>query len=723
MKPWPSRPRPLPWLVSQVVLGSITLLATGHAARCDEPPHWAFVPPARPAVPDAPDPSWPRNPIDSFIAAQHHEHGLKPAPEATREVLLRRLSFDLTGLPPTLEELDRFQADTAPGAYERLVDRLLSSPRYGERQAQHWLDLVRYADTDGFEFDQARPYAWRYRDWVVRALNADMPYDRFIRLQLAADEMDDAAPEDLAATGMNRCYPDMVDLNDQGLRRQNALDDITETTGLVFLGLTLGCARCHDHKFDPLSQQDFYRLQAVFSPAEFADELPIGTPSELRAWELARDRWRNEVASAQRAVIALEAPIRERLAPGPPPGVDDLAAAAFQKPEADWTSEDVGRIFEALRRDNRVKPAVLRDKLGDAVEERDQALDRLEHLRAAEPQIPRARGLRESRPDAPPTFLRVRGNYETPGAEVEPGIPAVLAATGQLAIRPTARSTGRRRALADWLTRPDNPLTARVIVNRLWQHRFGRGIVATPSDFGVIGSAPTHPSLLDWLATELLRQGWSLKAIDRLIVTSATYRQASTASSKAAGIDPENSYLSRQNRRRLDGEAIRDALLAVSGRLDGTMFGPGVFPELPKELTRLSSKGDVWPVSQRVQDRNRRSLYVFVRRNLRYPFFEAFDRPDTNATCPQRSVSTVAPQALVLLNGALAHEAARGLARRLAPATGEDRIEAAFRIALGRPARPAERALARRFLQESGSDGPSLLALALINTNEFVYID
>jgi hypothetical protein len=715
--------------VAPVIALAAWLLVDPCAAHGGEPgeqAHWAFVPPSRPAVPGVSEPTWVRNPIDAFIAAGRAEHGLPPAEAAPPATLLRRLCYDLTGLPPSIEEVEAFLADPSPDAYERQVDRLLASPRHGERRAQHWLDLARYADTDGFEFDQARPNAWRYRDWVVRAFNADMPYDRFIRLQLAADELDDAAPDDIAATGFNRCYPDMVDLNDQGLRRQNALDDMTETTSLVFLGLTLGCARCHDHKFDPLTQRDFYRLQAVFTPAEFVDEVPIGTPEELRAWEREQARWRGAVAGLQRELIRLEAPVRERLAPGTPAGLDDPTAAAFQKPEAERSSADVGAIYEALRRDKRLTPARLREQLapGDAARHAE-ALERLGTLRANPPAAPRARGLRESTPTAPPTFLRVRGSYEAPGPEVQPGIPAVLRGAAGLVVQPTDHSSGRRRALAAWLTRPDNPLVARVIVNRLWQRLFGRGLVATPSDFGTMGEAPSHPLLLDWLATELVARGWSLKAIQRLIVTSATYRQASTPTPRARELDPDNLLVSHQNRRRLDGEAIRDALLAASGRLDATMFGPGVFPELPRELTRLSSKGDIWPVSPRARDRDRRSLYVFVRRNLRYPFFESFDRPDTNASCPQRPVSTVAPQALALLNGTLANDAALALAGRLGAGGGDEgrRIERAFLLAYGRRPVARELELARSFLAGGSPDDLALFCLALINANEFLYID
>jgi hypothetical protein len=643
--------------------------------------------------------------------------------------LLRRLSFDLTGLPPTPEELDAFQADRSPDAYEKVVDRLLASPRHGERWAQHWLDLARYADTDGFEFDQARPDAWRYRDWVVQALNSDLPYDQFVRRQLAGDETDPDDPSAFIATGFNRCYPDMVDLNDQALRRQNALNDITETTGLAFLGLTIGCARCHDHKFDPIRISDFYRLQAFFTPARFRDDYPIASSRERRAYESRFADWEREVASEQAALMRLEAPIRESLAPGLPPGLNDLVIAASQKPEDERSPGEVRLVFEAFAKDRRLKPdaiAAALDPTSSAT--RRKLLDRLDRLRKSAPApLPQARGIDEASPTAPPTYVLRRGDFTAKGAEVAPGFPVVLASSEAEATAratPTPRSTGRRQALADWLVRPDHPLTPRVLVNRLWQYHFGRGIVVSPSDFGIMGAEPSHPELLDWLATELVARGWSLKAMHRHMVTSATYRQSSHANPPGAATDPENTLLWRQNRQRLDGEAIRDALLSVSGRLNPAFGGPPIFPELPAELTKQSGKGAIWPVSPRAEDRDRRSLYVFVRRNLRYPFFEAFDRPDTNASCPRRAVTTIAPQALTLLNSRLANDAANALAGRLvreAHSDSDAQVRFAYRLLFARDPDPVEQRLAREFLARD----PALrhFCLALLNTNEFIYID
>ncbi len=651
-----------------------------------------------------------------------------PAPEADRPTLLRRLTFDLTGLPPTPAELDAFLADRDAGAYERVVDRLLESPRYGERWAQHWLDLARYADSDGFEFDQIRPDAWRYRDWVVTALNADMPYDRFLRLQLAGDEI---APDDssaLVATGFNRCYPDMVDLNDQKLRRQNALNDITETTGLVFLGLTIGCARCHDHKFDPIRQADFYSLQAFFTPARFRDDLPVAAPGARAGYDARRREWELRSSAVQASLAEIEEPVRTVLTPGLPTGLDDETAEAFQKDADDRSPREIRLIHEAWAKDKRIKPAVWPYVLGpvpDAV--RTSLLAQLERLKLSEPRVPHARGLDESGPVAAPTYLLRRGELTLRGAEVAAAYPAVLrppAAPTEATVAPLAGSTGRRTALANWLARRDHPMTARVMVNRVWQHHFGRGIVATANDFGTMGAEPTHPELLDWLAIELAESGWRLKAMHRLMVTSATYRQTSAVSAETLAIDPENELLSRFRRTRLDGEELRDALLAVSGTLSAAVGGKPVLPELPDELNQMKSIKALWTMSDRAEERSRRSLYVMVRRNLRYPFFEAFDRPDTNASCSRRSVTTIAPQALTLLNSQLAHNAAAAMAARIARETGNDRdaqVHRAFRLAYGRDPDESELDFSRQFLARD----PALahLCLAIINANEFVYID
>lgn len=645
------------------LLGALLSLTTWLPVCAQDQGHWAFLEPKHTPTPVVKNRAWPRTAIDAFILAGLEEFGLRPSIEAGRHTLLRRLSFDLTGIPPSLEMQQEFAADERPDAYERLVDRLLASPAFGERWGQHWLDLARYADTDGFEYDGIRADAWRYRDWVVRALNADMPYDQFLHLQVAGDEDEPRNIDAFIATGFNRCYPDMVDQNDQNLRRQNALNDITETTSLVFLGLTMGCARCHDHKTDPIPQADFYRLQAFFSAVRFRDDLPILDPTELEHHARLIARWQNEI-----------------------------------------------REFEA-----QVPSAV-----GPA---RDALLRRLDALRKNKPGTPQARGIDEEPISEPPaTYVWLRGEFGARGVQVEPAVPSALRLAGP-SVQPTTSGSGRRTALARWLTRDEHPLTSRVIVNRLWQHYFGRGLVATPSDFGLAGDPTSHPELLDRLAIELVKHGWSLKHLHRMIVLSSTYRQSAALDSKAADFDPENTLLWRHSRRRLDGEEIRDAMLSASGLLQSNMGGPGVFPDLPQELARLNAQGVAWPVSKNSADHVRRSLYIFVRRNLRFPLFEAFDRPDTNASCARRPATTTAPQALSLLNGSLVIDAAHALANRAAIECGNDQkkmIAQCFALVLNRPVTVEELCIADKLF-------PSRLlgdlCLALFNTNAFLYLD
>ena len=703
------------------------LTAFASTAWADEKEtHWSFVAPTRPVPPNVKKAQWMRNPIDAFVLHRLEEEGLTPAPEADRATLVRRLSFDLIGLPPSPEEVDAFIEDLSDHAYEKVVDRLLASPHFGERQAQTWLDLARYADTDGFEFDEVRPDMWRYRDWVVSAMNRDLPFDQFVRLQLAGDEVAPGDSEALIATGFNRLYPDMVDLNDQGLRRQNALNDITETTGSVFLGLTIGCARCHDHKSDPIKQKEFYAIQAFFAGSRFRDDLLVASGGERTKFEEADRVWKTEVGQIRKSILAAELPVREKFGKGRPPGISDDVVKAFEKPEGMRSFEDDRLIFESVSADKRVSMKDIESELDDASREQWKMWRaRLRTLGATKPlPLPMARGLSEDAKSMVPTFLLRRGDYGSKGPEVAPEFPRSLDFAGT---RPPIAghdgSSGRRAALAEWLVRPDHPLTSRVIVNRLWQGHFGRGLVASSNDFGVMGEAPTHPELMDWLATEMIDAKWSLKAMHRLIIMSASYRQSARLDPVAFQKDPENTLLWRHSRVRLDGETIRDAILFASGKLNLALGGPCVFPELPKELTKQSGKGAIWPVSAREEDRNRRSLYVFLRRNLRYPLFEAFDKPDTNASCPRRSVTTIAPQALSLLNGLLSADSARELVKRIERDAAPDpsaKIKRAFRLALGRLPNPDEEQIAIAFVEKESLEA---LALALINLNEFIYID
>jgi hypothetical protein len=711
--------------------------------------HWAWKAPVRPHIPAVKDSAWGRNPIDAFILAKLEAAGLKPAGPASREHLIRRVTFDLVGLPPTPAEIDAFVNDRDPKAFEKVVDRLLASPHYGERWGRHWLDLARFAESNGYEHDEPRPTAWRYRDYVINSFNADKPYDRFIKEQLAGDELAPDDPQALIATGFNLLGPDMIDTSNQAQRRQNTLDDMTDTAGLVFLGLTVGCARCHNHKFEPITQADFYRMQAFFAATEFRTDLPVADAAQRAAYEKKMQACLAATAPARASLEALEAPYRQKLYDKRFAKLSDAARAARQIPEAERTAAQKEIVANTAR-----LLVVSAKEITSAMTEEDRArqailLGELKKVDGLKPSLPTAMALQESG-KAPKTFVLRRGELKNPGTEVQPGMLTILspgqrpAPAAIKAVSPL--STGRRSALADWIARPENPLTARVMVNRLWRHHFGRGIVATPSDFGLRGQGPTHAELLDWLACEFVSgsekgpdslnlksetrlpslgskqgqtRGWTLKRTHRLMLLSATYQQATTAAPGTAKKDPTNTLFGRMNRLRLEGEIIRDALLAVSGRLNVKAGGLSVFPPIPAEAV---SSGKEWKASLDPADHVRRSVYIFARRNVRFPFLEPFDIPDSNQSCPQRERSTTAPQALALLNASDVAAAAKALAARLEKdaGTADERITLAYRLTLGRLPNDAERRLSRTFVAEAPL---SELCRALFNVNEFVYLD
>jgi Protein of unknown function (DUF1553)/Protein of unknown function (DUF1549) len=710
----PSPPRSL---VVGLLL-AIALMAPGVPALAQKPTeaHWAFRAPPRPELPEVKDSSWVRNPVDRFVLAGLESVEFRHSPEADRVALIRRVTFDLTGLPPSPEDVDRFLADIRPDAYERVVDRLLESPQYGERQAQHWLDLAHHADSNGFELDAERPDAWRYRDWVVKAFNQDMPYDRFVTLQLAGDEAEPGDTEALIATGFGRGGPrEVVGGNvDPKVRRQSELTEVTGTIGSVFLGLTIGCARCHDHKFDPLPTTDYYSLQAFFAGSQLV-EVPIATKAEVDEFEQAKKAAEAKVAPLKSRKGEIEAPYRKALKEQKEAMLTPTERALMTIPKKDRTPTQK-RLVEGLQSTLKVSweevaEAVAKDPGPHA--ERERLKREIEAIEQAIPRPPaHAQALIDPKAEAPETFVLRRGEVTNPGPEVEPRPPGILSTASTFdpqAIRPTDTTTGRRLALARWLTRPDNPLTTRVIVNRLWQAHFGRGIVATPSDFGVRGDPPTHPELLDWLATELVAQGWKLKPMHRLMVTSAAYRQLSTDRSevakKQAADDPEDNFLWRMNRRRLDAEGLRDAMLFASGELNLRAGGPGVLVPIEPEIESLifteAEVVDLWPETLDPLEQARRSLYLFRKRNVRYAMFDAFDAPDTQSACPKRVVSTHALQALVLLNSDFADGRAKALAGRLFREVnwGEaERHALAYKVVLGRDPRPAEIERDRAFL-------------------------
>jgi hypothetical protein len=608
---------------------------------------WSLKPVERSTVPAAAGDFRMDNPIDAFLWQRLNRDEMEMAPPADRQALIRRLYFDLVGLPPTAEEIDAFVGDPSPQAYERLVDRLLASPHFGERWARHWLDVVRYADTCGYERDQEKPHAWRYRDWVAQAFNSDKPYNDFLVEQLAGDELAERSEAAIIATGLLRLGTWNDEPNDDQEYKYERLEDLVHVVGSAFLGMTIKCARCHDHKFDPIPQVDYYRLAAAFWPG----------PIEPRQREL------------------LGGPTKEEL------GFDVLG----------WT---------------------------------------------------------DVRSEPPPFHLLKKGDPRHPGDEVA-FAPLSFTALGdayaEVGPLPLSASTGRRKKLAQWIADPNNPLTARVIVNRLWMHHFGHGLVRSANNFGFTGDQPTYPELLDWLAAELVSperrdRAWSLKRLHRLILLSQAYRQSSIHPRDAAYSekDFDNRLVWRANLRRREAESLRDAMLFASGELDERIGGPGFRPTLsPDALEGLSRKAAAWQPSPENEQR-RRSLYMFSQRSLIAPFLTTFDFCDTTQPCEARQTSTVAPQALTLLNNPFVHARSEALARRvLGISAGEARaqIETAWRLALGRSPTEEEVTAANEHLTSQrerfsaeGREAPQLLALAslchvLLNSNEFAYVD
>ncbi len=629
---------------------------------------WAFQPVRDPGGAD----------LDGFILRRLRAEGLSPAPEADRRTLIRRATFDLHGLPPTPEEVESFVRDPAGDAYERLVDRLLASPRYGERMGRRWLDLVRYSESDGHRQDAYRPNAWRYRDYVIRSFNEDKPYDRFIREQLAGDELAPDDPDVLVATGFLRLG--MYEFNQRNAFGQwtDILNDLTDVAGDVFLGLGIGCARCHDHKFDPILRADYYRLQAFFAPILWRDDLPLATPKEAAAHLAELGRWEEKTSAIRAEIAAIEKPHLESAARGAIERFIPEIQAMIRKPAAERAPYE-HQIAELSWRQVITDQALIDGKIKGKERERWSELRRrLGEFDAGLPKpLPAAFTATDAGPAAPPATIPAPD-----GRTVEPGPLAVLDRL-PIAIEPLPASTGRRTALARWLTRPDHPLTARVMANRIWQHHFGRGLAAASSDFGNLGEKPTHPELLDWLAARFVEGGWSAKKLHRLILASAAYRQSSLhpQAAEARLKDPENRLLWRMSPRRLEAEEIRDALLAASGELDPAAGGPST-----------DSTGA------------RRSVYTRAIRNTRDPLLEAFDGPEAFSSVAGRNATTTAPQALLMINGAWPLQRAGAFAARLRGAPEDRQIDLAYGLAYGRAPRPEERRAASAFLAR-GSGG------------------
>ena len=667
--------------------------------------YWAFQPVKAPAIPALKVRGKSvSHPVDAFVLKRLRERGLEMNQPATPRELVRRAYFDLTGLPPSPDEVAAFERDPSEAAWVALVDRLLASPNYGERWGRHWLDLVRYAESNGYERDGPKPHAWRYRDYVIEAFNADKPHDRFVREQLAGDElvedelaqaprMTPALRDALIATGFYRFHVWDDEPDSTVVAEFDDLDDIMVTTGTAFLGLTIGCARCHDHKFDPLSQADYYSLLGFVRSIDGYGQhhtggggrgtgkitRPLATAAEWRAWEAAKQARIKEAES--RLAKATDADSKKRL-------------------EAE-----------------------------------------LKQAREAAPPFDYALAIAENGPQPKPTQVLYRGDAHSPRAEVNPRFPAVLGlAEPRFPERKgTPTTTGRRRVLADWIASPENPLTARVFVNRVWQHHFGVGLVPTPDDFGRTGLRPSNPELLDFLAAEFVRGGWSVKRLHKLILTSRAYRMSSRAENHAAlAADQDNTLLWRQNLRRVEAEVVRDTMLAVSGALNPKRGGPSVFPSLPKEVhTTQDSAGKGWEDSP-AAEQNRRSVYLVVKRALKVPLLECLDFANSTSGTGTRPTTTVAPQALMLLNDSFVQAQAAAFAERIRREAGpksEVQIARAFQLAVQREPTKAEVRAAKALLGEQAgrtrSEGlkePETVALrslcrALLNLNEAVYVD
>lgn len=680
---------------------------------------WAYRPVARGAVPQVDGNG---HPIDAFLAATRAQRGVTTvAPEADRRTWLRRVTFDLTGLPPSEREIESFLTDHDAGSMERLIDQLLASPHYGEQQARHWLDVVRYADTSGFSNDFERPNAWRYRDYVVRSFNADKPFDRFVVEQIAGDELDPSDPEMLLAVGYLRMGPwEHTGMTVAAVTRQQYLDDVTHHVGVSLLAQGLRCAACHDHKFDPVPTRDYYRMQAVFATTQFAERevpfLPVEHTAGMEAGRRVverrltalREQQAEQKAKSERAVASfLKAKGVTR--------VEDLPPE--QRPRRDYlgTTEGLSKTDLTLRKVYEKQAAYL-----------ERELQRFEPLAfsvyAGGPNgyaSNKSRNpLPKSRPDAPVPAVRVLagGSLETPGETVGPGVlsaaawGAAGAATKVDEAEVPEAIEGRRLALARWITSERNPLTARTIVNRTWQQHFGRGLVATPNNFGKMGAKPTHPELLDWLARWFVEHGWSMKALHRLIVTSEAYRRSSDPvdPDAVAQADPRNELLTFYPRRRLAAEEIRDALLAISGELNPEMGGPGMFPELhwavalqPRQI--MGAMAPAYLPSRSRRERHRRTLYAFRYRTLPDPFLEVLNRPGSETSCERRDETTVTPQVFAMFQSEFAAQRALATAVAIAGETAarEGRVKRAFERVYGRGATEAEMRIALAHLERA----------------------
>lgn len=682
-------------------------------------PHWSFQPVRAQIPPAVATGEWLNHPLDAFVLKRLESHGLKPAGEASAEELVRRVYFDTIGLPPAPEVVRELVASWSESTYQKLVDRLLADPAMGDRWARNWLDVVRYAETNSFERDGVKPNAWKYRDYVVASMNSDKPYDRFIREQLAGDELDEVTPETLTATGFYRLGIWDDEPADPLLARFDEYDDVITTTSQGLLGLTFNCARCHDHKIDPILQRDYYSLLLFFR--------------DVTSYALRNDQKSNSQIS---------------LAPPSVVQQHEEVASNIKKLSRDIKKIEQDGIAKMPASDQRAtegpeRERVLREKLQPYLEPEvwegysslKERLRKFESEYKKLPPVEMVLGLAKCDPDPAVTHIFARGNPHSPGAEVSPAFPQLLGGgSPQLAApRAEAKTAGRRRVLADWIASPDNWMTSRVIVNRIWQHYFGRGIVRSTNNFGLMGDRPTHPEILDFLAAELVDHEWSLKAIHRQILMSKSYRMNSSSRPEELAKDPDNSLLWRQSVRRLSAEQLRDAVLAVTGQLNEQRFGESFFPTLSAEVLASQSRpGSGWGNSS-PSDQARRSVYIHIKRSLPVPMMSAFDFPETDISCEARFLTTQPGQALGMLNGDWMQRQAANLVGRARREVGEDLRQQAARcleLALSRPANPAdvqdlidlaERLKTTHSLNEQAAR--HAMAVAVLNLNEFIYLD
>jgi hypothetical protein len=685
---------------------------------------WSFQPLSKPVVPTLQGTAWIQNPIDAFILDRLEEAKLSPAPPALRSHLLRRAYYDLIGLPPTPEQVQAFLADPSPEAFERVVDQLLDSPHYGEKWGRYWLDLVRFAETNSYERDGAKPFAWRYRDYVIQSFNDDKPYDQFILEQLAGDELAPHDPNAMIATGYYRLgiWQDEPVDDEQAL--YDDLDDIVGTTGQVFLGLTINCARCHEHKLDPIPQRDYYRMLAFFNGVTRLGVRSAASveKNSLRtiATEQERKRHAGEIAQHQQQLAEVERQLK---------AIESRVKKDFVPVEHEEFKHEQHRIPLVKKR---VPDLVSEEEFTSYVELIGERKRLREHKPAG---LRQALCVTEIGPKPRETYVLIRGSAHARGELVQPGFLSVLSDDDPLLPQPDSggQSSGRRLVFARWVANANNPLTARVMANRLWQYHFGRGIVTSPNNFGLQGDAPTHPELLDWLAGQLIDNQWRLKSLHKLIMMSNAYQMSARATEEGLTKDPENRLIWRFNMRRLSAEEARDSILAVNGSLNPEMFGPGIYPIIPKEvLAGQSRPGSGWGQSSPDQ-RARRSIYIHVKRSLLTPLLASFDFPDPDATCPVRFSTTQPTQALAMLNSDFLGREAEVFAQFVQENSGNDprdQVTLALQRVLQRSPTDAEVQRAVEFIHRMTSqhnqDAKSALTkfcLLALNLNEFVYID